>query len=209
MDGPNVSLKFLKSLKQEFSASDGNQNIVDIERCGLRVVSGAFKTGHNVAKWNTVVFLRSMYNLFKNVPARRVDYVNFTGSILSPLKFCSARWLENGKALPRALEVLPDVVKYVEHVKKEKKLPTCGSYAHVEMAVKDEMLPVKLAFMLSVAEELEPFLAEFQTEKPMLPFLATALDGLLQSLLGRIVLKGKLDAAGTFSKLMKIDLETT
>ncbi|KAH6928424.1 hypothetical protein HPB50_015531 [Hyalomma asiaticum] len=75
------------------------------------------------------------------------------------------------------------------------------------MAVKDEMLPVKLAFMLSVAEELEPFLAEFQTEKPMVPFLATALDGLLQSLLGRIMLKGKLDAAGTFSKLMKIDLE--
>ncbi|KAH8027309.1 hypothetical protein HPB51_004221 [Rhipicephalus microplus] len=129
------------------------------------------------------------------------------GSILFPLKFCSVRWLENGKALARALQVLPNVVKYVEHVKKEKKLPACGSYAHVETAVKDEMLPVKLAFMLSVSEELEPFLAEFQTEKPMLPFLATALDGLLRSLLGRIVLKEKLDAAGTFSKLIKIYLE--
>ncbi|KAH8020386.1 hypothetical protein HPB51_001019 [Rhipicephalus microplus] len=205
MDGPNVNLKLLKSLKQEFSASDGNQNIVDIGSCGLHVVSGAFKTGHNVTKWNTVVFLRSLYNLFKNVPARRADYVNFTGSILFPLK--SVRWLENGKALARALQVLPNVVKYVEHVKKEKKLPACGSYAHVETAVKDEMLPVKLAFMLSVSEELEPFLAEFQTEKPMLPFLATALDSLLRSLLGRIVLKEKLDAAGTFSKLIKIDLE--
>ncbi|KAH8027889.1 hypothetical protein HPB51_011119 [Rhipicephalus microplus] len=130
MDGPNVNLKLLKSLKQEFSASDGNQNIVDIGSCGLHV-----------------------------------------------------------------------------HVKKEKKLPACGSYAHVETAVKDEMLPVKLAFMLSVSEELEPFLAKFQTEKPMLPFLATALDGLLRSLLGRIVLKEKLDAAGTFSKQIKIDLE--
>ncbi|KAH8022458.1 hypothetical protein HPB51_024557 [Rhipicephalus microplus] len=207
MDGPNVNLKLLKSLKQEFSASDGNQNIVDIGSCGLHVVSGAFKTGHNVTKWNTVVFLRSLYNLFKNVPARRADYVNFTGSILFPLKFCSVRWLENGKALARALQVLPNVVKYVEHVKKEKKLQACGSYAHVETAVKDEMLPVKLAFMLSVSEELEPFLAEFQTEKLMLPFLATALDGLLRSLLGRIVLKEKLDAAGTFSKLIKIDLE--
>lgn len=194
-------------VKQEFSASDGNQNIVYIGSCGLHVVSGAFKTGHNVTKWNTVVFLRSMYNLFKNVPARRADYVNFTGSTLFLLKFCSVRWLENGKALARALQVLPNVVKYVEHVKKEKKPPTCGSYAHVVMAVKDEMLPVKLAFMLSVSEELGPFLAEFQTEKPMLPFLATALDGLLRSLLGRIVLKEKLDAAGTFSKLMKIDLE--
>ncbi|KAH6929265.1 hypothetical protein HPB50_025396 [Hyalomma asiaticum] len=76
------------------------------------------------------------------------------------------------------------------------------------MAVKDEMLPVKLAFMLSVSEELEAFLAEFQTEKPMLPLLATALDGgLLRSLLGRVVLKGKLDAAGRVSELMKIDVE--
>ncbi|KAH8038463.1 hypothetical protein HPB51_001636 [Rhipicephalus microplus] len=109
MDGPNVNLKLLKSLKQEFSASDGNQNIVGIGSCGLHVVSGAFKTGHNVTKWNTVVFLRSLYNLFKNIP--------------------------------------------------------------------------------------------------MLPFLATALDGLLWSLLGRIVLKEKLDAVSTFSKLIKIDLE--
>ncbi|KAL1485417.1 hypothetical protein MTO96_010138 [Rhipicephalus appendiculatus] len=44
-------------------------------------------------------------------------------------------------------------------------------------------------------------------EKPMLPFLATALDGLLRSLMGQIVLKEKLDAADTSSKLMKIDLE--
>ncbi|KAH8019379.1 hypothetical protein HPB51_019336 [Rhipicephalus microplus] len=37
--------------------------------------------------------------------------------------------------------------------------------------------------------------------------VAPALDGLLRSLLGRIVLTEKLDAAGTFSKLIKIDLE--
>ncbi|KAH8029878.1 hypothetical protein HPB51_005034 [Rhipicephalus microplus] len=36
---------------------------------------------------------------------------------------------------------------------------------------------------------------------------SSPLDGLLRSLLRRIVLKEKLDAAGTFSKLIKIDLE--
>ncbi|KAL1417187.1 hypothetical protein MTO96_000668 [Rhipicephalus appendiculatus] len=85
----------------------------------------------------------------------------------------------------------------------------CGSGAHVEMTVADQMLRVKLTFMFLVSEELEPFLLEFQTEKPMLPFLRTALDGLLRSLLGRIVLKEKLDAADASSKLMKIDLENT
>lgn len=71
----------------------------------------------------------------------------------------------------------------------------------------DKMLSVKLAFMLPVAEELEPFLAEFQTDKPMLLFLYAALDSLLRSLLGRIVKKQILCAADTSSKLLKINLE--
>lgn len=83
----------LKSLKQEFSASDGNQNIVDIGSCGLPVVSGAFKTGHNVTKSYMLLRNTTVFNLFKNVPARRADYVNFTRSPLFPLKFCSVHWL--------------------------------------------------------------------------------------------------------------------
>ncbi|KAH6920499.1 hypothetical protein HPB50_028512 [Hyalomma asiaticum] len=63
------------------------------------------------------------------------------------------------------------------------------------MAVTDEMLPAKLALF-----------SECQTAKAMLSFLPTALNGLLRSLLGRILLKVKLDVAGTFSKLIKIDL---
>lgn len=122
MNSRNVNLKLLKSLKQEFSASDGNQNIVDFGSCGLHVVSGAFKTGHNVTKWNTGVFLRSMYNLFKNVPTRQADYVNFRGSTLFRLKFGSVRWLENGKALARALQVLPNGVRYVEQSRKKRNL---------------------------------------------------------------------------------------
>ncbi|CAN7981355.1 unnamed protein product [Ixodes pacificus] len=61
--------------------------------------------------------------------------------------------------------------------------------------------------MLSISEELEPFLAEFQTDKPMLPFLAPALDCLLRSLLARVVKKDILQAANTSSKLLRIDLE--
>lgn len=208
MDGPNVNLKLLRSLK-EFAASGGTQKMLDIGSCGLHVVNGAFRTGHNVTNWHIVVFLRSIYNLFKNVPARRADYVSLTGSTLFPLKFCSVRWLENSKVIARALQVLPNLVAYVDHSVKEKKAPTCSSYVAVKKAVADEMLPVKLAFMLSVSEELEPFLAEFLSEKPMLPFLASALDCLLRSLLSRIVLKEKLNAADTSSKLLNIDLDNS
>ncbi|CAN7984064.1 unnamed protein product [Ixodes hexagonus] len=61
--------------------------------------------------------------------------------------------------------------------------------------------------MLSIAEELEPFLAEFQTDKPMVPFLSTALDNVLRSLLARILKKEILSAADTPSKLLKVDLQ--
>ncbi|KAH9383565.1 hypothetical protein HPB48_025166 [Haemaphysalis longicornis] len=48
MDGPNVNLKVSRSLKEEFAASGGSQKMLDIGSCGLHVVNGAFKSGHNV-----------------------------------------------------------------------------------------------------------------------------------------------------------------
>lgn len=206
MDGPNVNMKFLRSLKEELKESDESHNILDIGSCGLHVMNGAYKAGHAATGWDVIAFLRSSYNLFKCVPARRADYVTFTGSALFPLKFCAVRWLENGKVITRALEVLPNLVKFVECSVKAKKQPTCSSYSAVVKAVGDQLLPAKLAFMLSMCEELEPFLAEFQTDKPMVPFLSTALHNILP-LLARIVKKEILDAADTPAKLLKVDLE--
>lgn len=102
MECPNVNLKFLRSLKEELAASDVHQNILDIGSCRLHIVSGAFKTGHDVTQWDIVVFLHSIYNLAQNVPARRPDFVSRTGSTVFPLKFCSVRWLENAEGASSA-----------------------------------------------------------------------------------------------------------
>ncbi|KAH8032413.1 hypothetical protein HPB51_024605 [Rhipicephalus microplus] len=207
MDGPNVNMKFLRSLKEELKELDESHNILDIGSCGLHVMNGAYKAGHAATGWDVIGFLRSSYNLFKCVPARRADYVTFTGSALFPLKFCAVRWLENGKVITRALELLPNLVKFVEGSVKAKKQPTCSSCSAVANAVREQLLPVKLAFMLSICEELEPFLAEFHADNPMVPFLSTALHSILRSLLARIVKKEVLVAADTPAKLLKIDLE--
>lgn len=207
MDGPNVNIKFLRSLKEELKELDDSHNILDIGSCGLHVMNGAYKAGHAATGWDVIAFLRSSYNLFKCVPARRADYITFTGSALFPLKFCAVRWLENGKVITRALQVLPNLSKFVEVCAKANKQPTCASYTAVVNAVGDQLLPAKLAFMLSITEELEPFLSEFQTDKPMVPFLSSALHNILRSLLARIVKKDILDAADTPSKLLKVDLE--
>ncbi|KAH6933564.1 hypothetical protein HPB50_016336 [Hyalomma asiaticum] len=204
MDGPNVNFKFLRSLKEELRESD---DILFIGSCGLHVINGAYKAGHVASGWDLVSFLRSAYNLFKCVPARRADFASLTGCSKFPMKFCAVRWLENSTVICRALEILPHLIVFVQQCKeKAHKRPTCSSYKVVEEAVSDELLSAKLAFALSIAEELEPFLREFQADKPMIPFLSAALESILRSLLSRIVKREVLDAADTIAKLMKIDV---
>lgn len=53
----------------------------------------------------------------------------------------------------------------------------------------------------------EPFLIKFQRDRPIVPFLAPALDCLLWSLLARVVKKEILKAANTSSELLRIDLK--
>lgn len=75
------------------------------------------------------------------------------------------------------------------------------------MTVADLMLPAKLAFMLSVAEELKLSLAAFQMDNPMIPFLSTALEAIFRLLLERIIKQKISHAADTPFKLLKIGLE--
>ena len=42
-------------------------------------------------------------------------------------------------------------------------------------ALKDKLLPAKLAFLKSLAEDVEPFLRDYQCDLPMAPFLFEAL----------------------------------
>lgn len=47
VDGPNISVKFVRSHRKELRASDITHQILDIGSCGLHVVDGAFKTDHS------------------------------------------------------------------------------------------------------------------------------------------------------------------
>lgn len=108
MDGPNVNLKFLSLLKEHLSTEA--PVVLDIGSCGLHTLNIAFRSGINKTGWNLVQFLRSIFNLFRHLPARRADYVNYGGSKNFPLKFCSVRWLENSSVANRAAEILPNEV---------------------------------------------------------------------------------------------------
>jgi len=130
MDGPSVNWKFLETFAANTRPDSTDPTLFDLGSCGLHVVHGAFQTGHKAAGWTVNETLRGMYGLFKDSPARRADYTTQTGSTTFPKKFCQVRWIGNEAVATRAIEILPDVKKYVEKFDKAKKLPhniTCNN----------------------------------------------------------------------------------
>lgn len=204
MDGPNVNFKMVSELQKELEVSPDRPTLLSIGSCGLHTVHNAFKSGMQATGWDVVGLLRSLYNLFKDSPARRSDYVHYSQSNTFPLKFCAVRWVESGNVANRALLILPFVKKYVDGVTNDKKEPTCQSYVVVKEKLKDKLLPAKICFFSSVCGILEPFLREFQNDAPMVPFVYTEMQSLVLSLFERVVKKDHLEK--NKHQLHKIDL---
>lgn len=146
MDGPNVNIKFLRDLKEELKHDPNSPILLDIGSCGLHNLHNAFKAAMKATTWDIVKFLRAICNIFSHVPARRADYIRFSGSNKFPMKFCAVRWLQNGAVAERAGLILGNLEKYIAGVQKEKKEPKSDSYELMKQAVKDKFIRAKLAF---------------------------------------------------------------
>ena len=78
------------------------------------------------------------------------------------------RWQENETVCERALELWEDILKYVKAAEsKEITKPGRESYETVVEASKDKLIRVKLQFFKCVAGQIQPFLAFFQSDKPL------------------------------------------
>ena len=83
--------------------------------CGLHVISGALQSGVKAAGWGTEKALMDMYKFLHKSPGRRADYFNISnGTNLFPMKFCSARWVENAPVAERAIEVWEYIVELIK-----------------------------------------------------------------------------------------------
>ena len=102
--------------------------------------------GHKAANWKVQVQLKSFFKLFKDSPARRADYIDFTGCNQFPKKFCSVRWVENVEVCERALEVFKHIKLYISKAKK--KLPNKFTVKTVKEACADPLVEAKIAFFL-------------------------------------------------------------
>lgn len=198
MDGPNVNWKFLKLLKE-----DDDVNLIDLGSCGLHVVHGAFQSGHKAAKWTINEFLRGIYWLFKDSPARRASFKELTSTNDFPLKFCSVRWVESAVAASRAITLLESLTHYVDNP--NTKLPKTTTVQNVKDNLKDKLLKPKLSFFSLIATNLEIFLRKYQSNEPLVPFLFKDLDLIFRSLLERIIKKDYL--IKKTNELLKIDFD--
>lgn len=88
----------------------------------------------------------------------------------------------------RLIEIMPHLVKYCTLAKSKKVTePTCKSFKDILHVLSDPLITSKLNFFVCIAQEVEPFLACYQTDRPMIPFLAADLQEITESLMKRII----------------------
>ena len=73
-------------------------------------------------------------------------------------------------------------------------------------AVQDPLPRAKLAFFASTAGLMQPYLQVFQSDAPLLPFVTSDLQGLLETFMSKFVKQGELEKAGTAFKHVKLDV---
>ena len=78
--------------------------------------------------------------------------------------------------------------------------PGTKSFEVVTSAYCDSLLEVKLHFILSVAQRLQPFLKMYQVDKPMMPFLVPDPLKLVKDLLARFVQRDVVESLVTQTK---------
>ena len=146
--------------------------MIDVGSCGLHILHNAFKAGISETKWDIGYRLSCLHTLFDNVPARREDFIQVSESgCLFPLPFCSHRWLENIKVCQRALDILSDVISFVDAVEAKKvKNPDTKSFDIVKKFCGDKFTKARLQFIISIGNVVERFLKLYQSDNECWPF---------------------------------------
>ena len=208
MDGPAVNHLFYQKLVRHREDVKITQLMVDIGSCGIHIIHGAFKFSFEKTSWNMKGIIKGSFVLLHDTPARRADYITITSSELFPLFFCATRWVEDKAPADRLTEIWPNIIKIVKFwlTLTKKKQPSGKSFDAVKGAVEDPLTTAKLNFFSYIASILQPFLAKYQTPKPMIPYLYGDLSKVYRSLLDVIVKEDLLEDCNGY-QLPKVDID--
>ena len=120
-DGPNVNLKFMQELVNDRKRSNPElPGMLQLGTCTLHTIHLAFSTANEDSEWGLSKLFLVLWYLFRGYPTRREDFQRKTKSNVFMLQFCSSRWVEDVLVAKRAVEIWPNVVKYVNKTSKKK-----------------------------------------------------------------------------------------
>ena len=205
-DGSNVILKFLYNLREQ--RRDQNlKELLEIGTFGLHIAHNAFKHGGKASAWSIDKILGAVYKIFDQAASRRGDYERLTKGVY-PLQSVCHRWAENQIVAERAIEVWEDVVTVVKCwmslPKNTQPHKDNKSFPRLVSAITDPLMICKFKFFAATAKILKKFLLKLQTDKPMVPFLAHALEKIVRNFCTSFLLKETLDNAKTCHLLSKV-----
>ena len=137
---------------------------------------------------------------------RGIHQNNRTDVFLLP--FCNHRWLENKEAEERGLQIWPHITICVtETIKKPKsKISALGSFTLLRSTVQDGLITAKLKFFAPRAAIMKPYLQIFQPDAPLLPFITSVKEVLLEILIGKFLKREEHQAVDTTLKIAKLDV---
>lgn len=116
--------------------------------------------------------------------------------------------MENTIVIERALLLWNDIKKYVESSRsKQVSLPKYASFENVYSFCRDSLTLAKLNFALNVASILQPFLKDYQSDKPMIFFLARDLESVVRKLLVKFMKASVLSSLAGIGGLLRVDVD--
>ena len=128
-----------------------------------------------------------------------------------PLPFSGTRWIEDKKVADRAIQIWPNIIKYINETLKKPKsqVPTSSYFAKIRSAVQDSLIVAKLQFFASTASLMVPYLQKFQTDTPLIALTTTEITVLLETLMQKFIKQSEMQAANTVVKIAKLNVIDT
>ena len=208
MDGPNVNWKILNKITEKRCSVEHYPGLINVASCSLHFVHGAFRSSVIKTDWGIDLVLKALHNLFDESPAKREDYIKVTGSKMFALPFCHHRWIEDKKVAERALQIWPHIITYISETLKKSKsqILTPSSFSTLRLAAQDKLITANLEFFVSVAAVLKPYFEIFQSDAPLLPFITSELQVMLETPMRKFVKTQELEALDTPLKISKVNV---
>ena len=142
----------------ERNQNDYYQALIESGCCSPHVVHGALRSG--VQKTKLMVNSKPCTAcLMGHCRKEKITKILLDLKVF-PLPFCGHRWIKDKQIAGRALDVWPDIDKYVNETlkKPQSKNPGSSSFATLWNDVQDGLIAAKLQFFSSTATIMMPYL---------------------------------------------------